>query len=305
MKSSSTSAGRPRCRVRRDRSDRQGRNLYQLLRRAENAAVANLRGARIDRTRCACAVHADKAGDEFAGRFDDVDFATERTGRSRRRRVARQDDRLAPENFRTHGRQSFPCDRCQARHQQAQPAHHPAIATRTATCCRSTALGRFRRSLDSVPHRSPRRPRSLSQSKPRMKRTALRPRRSLSPHRRQMNQPAADDRWLRGRCLFAFGAVNLPLPETLLLVTQQWRQQIFDDAAPAGLDLDRHRHAGRQFHQCDRRSACWFCPARRAGSVEQFLARRLAAARGVCPGLAAQRCSGWSACRASWRPATH
>lgn len=39
---------------------------------------------------------------------------------------------------------------------------------------------------------------------------------------------------------------GLSLPQTLLLVPQQWRQQVFDDAALSGLDLRRHRHARRE-----------------------------------------------------------
>src|SRR5450432_1994453 len=37
-----------------------------------------------------------------------------------------------------------------------------------------------------------------------------------------------------------------PLPDRFMPIAQQRRQQIFDDAALTGLDLDRHRHAGRE-----------------------------------------------------------
>src|SRR5215831_5613060 len=40
--------------------------------------------------------------------------------------------------------------------------------------------------------------------------------------------------------------LTLSLAQALLLVSQQWRQQKFDDAPRAGLDLDRDRHSGRQ-----------------------------------------------------------
>lgn len=60
-----------------------------------------------------------------------------------------------------------------------------------------------------------------------------------------------------------------------MLVPHQRRQQIFDDAPQPGLDLDRHRHTGRQVDQLVL-DLHLRAVERDAGGVEQFLPLRLA-----------------------------
>lgn len=43
--------------------------------------------------------------------------------------------------------------------------------------------------------------------------------------------------------------LRLPLPQRFLLVLCQRREKIADDRARAGLDLDRHRHAGTELDE--------------------------------------------------------
>src|SRR5580658_8856435 len=71
------------------------------------------------------------------------------------------------------------------------------------------------------------------------------------------------------------GPRPLPLPEALALVAQQRREQVADDAAGPGLDLDRHGHAGGEVHGAvlDRHAGAVQGDAR---GVDQLLAGRLA-----------------------------
>src|SRR6202021_2043239 len=77
---------------------------------------------------------------------------------------------------------------------------------------------------------------------------------------------------------FRSGHDSLSLPQALLLVAHERRQQILDDAPLSGLDLDRHRHAGRKVDH-----AAFDLHAhgveRDARRVEELLAGRFAGAR--------------------------
>src|SRR5215471_147756 len=88
-------------------------------------------------------------------------------------------------------------------------------------------------------------------------------------------------RWWLRRGFPGFASLNpgygppSPLVHDLLPVAHQRRQQIVEDAARSGLDLDRHRHAGREVDDLlvdQHRGAV----ERDARAVAQLLALRLA-----------------------------
>ena len=74
---------------------------------------------------------------------------------------------------------------------------------------------------------------------------------------------------------FAAASEFSPLAQAVVPVSQQGREQVADDTARAGLDLDGHRHAGRQIDQLvvDLHLRAVERDARR---IDQLLARRLA-----------------------------
>ena len=75
---------------------------------------------------------------------------------------------------------------------------------------------------------------------------------SVRPKRYSLDKSIAISRHSRHQSLLRYrqeAALPSSLAQAFLLVAQQRRQHVLDDAARAGLDLDRHRHPGREIDQ--------------------------------------------------------